>query len=97
MQIKEEAVFVVLLVSVVVAWVGEAKSITRNKRETDDDNGDVLDIYDDVDSASKVGDAQSVTRYKRDTDGNDNEEDEDIDDGKVAVQRHLNYHRRHSV
>ena len=40
MQIKEEAVFVVLALAVVSAWVADTKSINRNNMGNDDNDDD---------------------------------------------------------
>ena len=48
MQIKQETVFVVLVVAAVAAWVVDARSINRNNMGNDDnDDDEVAGIFDD--------------------------------------------------
>ena len=68
MRIREETAFVVLLVAVVIAWIGDAKSISRSKRDIEDNDNSIVD-----NGASLVGNINRIDRNKRNKDGGDSD------------------------
>ena len=87
MQMKSDTAFVVLLVSVVVAWLGDAKSIVRTKWDREDDDT-VMDTH-------PVGHRKKIERSKRDKEIIDSDIAVDKNDNFMAMVGDTNRILRH--
>ena len=90
MRVKEETVFVVLLVAVVIAWIGDAKSISRSKRDIVDNDNAIVD-----NGASLVGNINRIDRNKRNKESGDSDTSVDKDESFMALGGDTNRVVRH--
>ena len=90
MQIKAKTVFVVLLVAVVIAWIGDAKSISRSKRVfADNDNAKVDSHVNDIDRTNRI------EGIKRNEESVDSDPSVDKDENFMALGGDTNIVVRH--
>ena len=80
MQIKAKTVFVVLLVAVVIAWIGDAKSISRSKRDFADIDNAIVN-----NDANAVDNTYRIDRNKRNEESVDSDTSVDKDETFMAL------------